>query len=118
MAYDSENYVVTDVPQPPTLSPKVRETLVKARGFIEQGWCRGHSKRLADCHPIPRYEYCIVGAVLEAGDSYDLKHMAIAAIQDALLMRGHDHRIAYFNDLQAADKNEVLKLFDAALSEG
>lgn len=115
MAYDSENYVVTDVPVPAKLEPEVRETLAKARGFIEQGWCRGTFKRLADCHPIPRYEYCIAGAVLETDDSYDLQRKAIAVIEDALRMRGRDQRIAYFNDIQAADKADVLALFDAAL---
>lgn len=118
MAYDSENYVVTDVPQPPTLNPKVRETLLKARGLIEQGWCRRHAKKTLATERTIQFEYCILGALDDATDSAILADKAEAVLSTALWkIRGHGN-IVQFNDRQAVGKADVLALFDAALGEG
>lgn len=115
MAYDSEDYVVTDLPAPTKLEPEVREVLIKARGFIEQGWCRNYSKKLAGSEQDSKFEYCVLGAVNEATGSNGLLNRAAEALEDALEMRRHDRNLVYFNDSQAADKAEILALFDAAL---
>lgn len=115
MAYDSENYVVTDVPQPPTLSPEARETLTKARGLIEQGWCR-NQLYIAGILEQPS-QYCILGAIIESAGSENQRNTAKYIIRKWLENhRGHND-IAGFNDIQAADKADVLALFDAVLSE-
>lgn len=112
MAYDSENYVVTDLPQPLKLSPEAREALVVARGLIEAGWCQNRSHAIVD----GKDHYCIIGALFLGSAPASVRagtEEACTAIGARL--GGYDglDSIATFND--TSTKAEVLKLFDDTL---
>lgn len=119
MAYDSENYVVTDLPQPPTLSPEVRETLVKARKLLAKGWCRHQRHKV-----VPgflgfgaKHEYCIVGALETVCQkkSWATYSEASEALSTELSKKRTNCYLPHFND--NSNQAVVLKLFDDTLRE-
>lgn len=128
MAYDSENYVVTDLPEPPTVSPEeeTRQILTKARDLIKRGWCKGeeHVQTVGFFGGV-KDQYCIIGALKEASKHTDTHWSKLPATHRLLHHLGYTPLpyfnygfgvLSSFNDVDAR-KSDVLKLFDDTLKE-
>lgn len=98
--------------------------LVRARGYVERGWCRGTLAKNANGHltspmAADAVAWCALGALIAAtGITEDWhlsfsKHPACARLRDAM---GGEH-IARFNNRQETVE-PVLKAFDRAIAAG
>ena len=96
------------VPQLPALDEKTRRVLSVAKGIIAKQWGRGTDSYAG------RNGYCILGATNLAGDIL-LSDPASAKVQLALLI-GAPHYLAAWNDAPGRTQEEVVALFDRALT--
>ena len=93
----------------------VTRRLILARERVEAGWCQGTFR-------TNQKEYCMLGAIgfrslKEITDSFksyrSLRFKTMMRLQDAL---GHDWSIIAWQDKHRRTKEEVLAIFDKALT--
>jgi hypothetical protein len=105
---------------PPEASDAVTRLLIRARGFLERGWCRWAQARSATgrhVRPDSRraVEWCAYGALVAAGlpnHAYE-DHPAVCRLIAAI----GDDRVAHFNNRQESVE-PVLAAFDRAIAMG
>ena len=107
-------------PAPPTEVDETTALLVRARGFIERGWCRGDLARDANGNGVWPTEqqavaWCAGGALIAAGMPYNvvsiLAHPATRRLRAAIA----GGNIAGFNNRQETVE-PVLAAFDRAIA--
>jgi hypothetical protein len=108
----------------------VRDTLIKARGWIARGWCQRTSARAADGSQVMAADalatqWCAVGACARASfddiptERIHLFDNALATLRDVIAARDSNYSrsepVAVFNDAHGRTQAEVLAVFDAAI---
>jgi hypothetical protein len=113
MPLDDTNWGAPDI--------QVDETtamLIRARGFLERGWCRGvHARDVAGDRVQPTSEkavaWCMIGALMAAGwETHHTGHPAYQRLAAATNDEG-----AEFNDRQKTVE-PILAAFDRAIGAG
>lgn len=95
-----------------------REILIKARGYIESGWCRDHYAVNPEGSPCransgEAVAWCALGALRAAdqrGDDLSPEGYAAKALLNEVV-----GDIIWWNDSRAHAKEEVLAAFDKAI---
>lgn len=111
---------------------KTIEVLKSAKTLVTQGWTREALARTeagvpANVDSIDATHFCLVGAVHQAtankvtistmSDYVDVRRFALRELRNALkAFPGHD-TLMTFNDSPKTAQDDVLKLFDIAISE-
>ena len=97
----------------------VLEVLVRARANVKKGWCQESSAKDTYGFSVAYWQpeacfWCIMGAIWKACGSIDAIHgeKAEAVIRDIL----DEKYISQWNDKPGRTKQEVLDLFDKAIS--
>jgi hypothetical protein len=106
----------------PPIEAEVDETtllLIRARGLVERGWCRGISALDSDGATIePQDEaavcWCAYGALIAASWRTDVSNEAVAAAFDRFQAAIGGENILDFNDSQETVE-PVLAAFDRAI---
>jgi hypothetical protein len=112
-----------------TAAPEIDATtalLIRARGFLERGWCRGvfaldaHGRQVAETSD-QAVAWCAIGALLASGMPRPLmkhpaysRHPAMRRLQAAI---GNWRNVGNFNNRQETVE-PVLAAFDAAIAMG
>lgn len=115
MPLDMTNWPAADVDDTTAL-------LIRARGFIERGWCREASARDLNGYKVPArssgaVSWCAFGALIAAGlPTHDTAHPAYLKLVYAVKALGGSD-IADFNDRQETVE-PILAAFDRAIAAG
>lgn len=86
----------------------VSNLLQEARALIERGWCQGEFQI--------EEQYCVIGAIETAREKYSAR-TGITAQKVLWLHSGGGCSLPNWNDQPGRTKEEVLALFDRALTE-
>lgn len=90
----------------------VSNLLQEARALIERGWCQGELQI--------KERYCVIGAIETAGETAGEKYFGetVMTAQKVLWVHsGGGGSLAAWNDTAGRTREEVLALFDRALTE-
>lgn len=103
------------------------EVLEEAKTLLEKGWTQGEFAKDATGRPVsPSLEgacvFCMVGAVDRASNfddegSCDVRGKAYAALTHEVLSSSGSRTIVSFNDAAGRTKEEVIGLFERAISK-
>jgi hypothetical protein len=99
------------------MTDETTELLIRARGFIECGWCTNAQARDAEGTPVPprsdsAVSWCTYGAPVAAGmPNGTITHPAFVRLDSSI--EGAE-RIAFFNNTQKTVE-PVLAAFDRAI---
>jgi hypothetical protein len=110
---DNTNFPATEVDGTTAL-------LIRARGFVERGWCQRTNAQDARRFPVPIWDkraaaWCAAGAVFAAGVAPDnWRHPAFVRLKAAI---GANVGVHDFNDSQRTVE-PVLAAFDRAIAAG
>ena len=92
-----------------SMTPTQR-TLVKARGYIEKGWCQGASFRRRHGKKVA---WCVLGALAETHAPSQIECDAIRLLCDVMCKQ--TRVLASWNDFPGRTKAQVLRAFDRAI---
>jgi hypothetical protein len=104
----------------PIQADETAALLIRARGFLERGWCRGVCARNEQGWAVKpssdhAVAWCAYGALAAAGMSPNGPHYYPAVRQ--LMIAAGCHSLPYFNDAQETVE-PVLAAFDRAIAAG
>ena len=119
MTFDTDFDTAFDSPTQDT--DETTALLIRARGFLERGWCRGNFARDAEGRPTNPTDqhavmWCPQGALIVSGLPLDKDwpdHPAVERLEDAMGC----YSIGRFNAQQETVES-VLAAFDRAISQG